>query len=134
MILKSNIDLARLSPYNGYPPDKLDADVKAFRREMGTFIQYADILISPVFPTPAFRYGYAFDEDIHPGFSYVSAYNLAGFPAAVVPMSISAAGLPIGIQIAAAPANDELVLKLAAWVEHIAGFRQVKKFANVPHD
>ena len=92
---------------------------------MGTFMQYVDILISPVFPTAAYRHGHAFDEDIHPGFSYVSAYNLAGFPAAVVPVALSASGLPIGIQIAATPANDELVLKLAAWVEHIAGFMKI---------
>ena len=128
------IDNARLSPYNGYPPDKLDADVKAFRREMRAFMQYVDIIVSPVFPTPAFRHKQSFDEDIHPGFSYVSAYNLAGFPAAVVPVGLSTSGLPIGIQIAAAPANDKLVLKIAAWVEYIAGFRQTVKTPNLPHD
>ena len=48
-------------------------------------------------------------------------YLLCG-PAAVVPVMRSAAGLPIGVQIAGRPWADELVLEVAAAVESAFGY------------
>jgi len=116
------IESAEDSPYAGYPREQLKADIKTYQQDMLTFMQDVDIILSPVFPTPAIKHGRSFDADVRPGFSYVSAYNLAGFPAVVVPVARSESGLPIGLQVAAAPFNDELALKFAARIEQLAGY------------
>jgi amidase len=54
---------------------------------------------------------------------YTQWFNLLGGPAAVVPVSQSAEGLPIGVQIAGRPYEDELVLAVAAAVEREFGYR-----------
>ena len=54
---------------------------------------------------------------------YTQWFNLLGSPAAVVPVSRSASGLPIGIQIAGRPYDDELVLAVAAAVEAEFGYQ-----------
>jgi amidase len=53
---------------------------------------------------------------------YTQVFNLLGGPAAVVPVSRSAEGLPIGVQIAGRPYADELVLAVAAAVESAFGY------------
>jgi Asp-tRNA(Asn)/Glu-tRNA(Gln) amidotransferase A subunit family amidase len=54
---------------------------------------------------------------------YTQWFNLLGSPAAVVPVGRSAEGLPIGVQIAGRPFEDEAVLKVAASVESEFGYR-----------
>jgi Asp-tRNA(Asn)/Glu-tRNA(Gln) amidotransferase A subunit family amidase len=50
-------------------------------------------------------------------------FNLLGGPAAVVPVSRSPEGLPIGVQIAGRPFADELVLQVAAAIEADFGYQ-----------
>jgi Asp-tRNA(Asn)/Glu-tRNA(Gln) amidotransferase A subunit family amidase len=87
------------------------------------------ILLCPVCSIPAFR---PFERSwIVEGttVSYLDAmrstqwFNLLGGPAAVVPVSHSAEGLPIGVQIAGRPYDDELVLAVAAAVESEFGYQ-----------
>ena len=40
-----------------------------------------------------------------------------GTPAISLPLSMHSTGLPIGVQLAAAPANEHLLLQLAAQLE-----------------
>jgi Asp-tRNA(Asn)/Glu-tRNA(Gln) amidotransferase A subunit family amidase len=54
---------------------------------------------------------------------YTQWFNLLGGPAAVVPVSRSADGLPIGVQIAGRLFADELVLEVAAAVESEFGYQ-----------
>jgi amidase len=54
---------------------------------------------------------------------YTQWFNLLGAPAAVVPVGSSIDGLPIGVQIAGRPFEDELVLAVAGCVERAFGFR-----------
>jgi amidase len=53
--------------------------------------------------------------------SYCEWFNVLGFPAVVVPMGLSDEGLPIGIQIAVRPWEEELVLAVAAALEKERG-------------
>ncbi len=46
--------------------------------------------------------------------SYTEWFNLLGNPAAVVPVSQSSEGLPIGVQIVGRPWEEEEVLSVAA--------------------
>ena len=43
--------------------------------------------------------------------------NLVGFPAASVPATTSADGLPLGVQLAAAPGGEGLLLSVARQLE-----------------
>jgi aspartyl-tRNA(Asn)/glutamyl-tRNA(Gln) amidotransferase subunit A len=47
--------------------------------------------------------------------------NLTGFPGASVPVSISAKGLPIGVQVIGWPHEEELVLAVAERIENARG-------------
>jgi amidase len=49
------------------------------------------------------------------------AYNVAGWPAAVVRCGESGTGLPIAVQIAAAPWREDVALAVAWWLEQAFG-------------
>lgn len=44
-------------------------------------------------------------------------HNLMGTPALSLPLAMHSSGLPIGVQIAAAPAQEHLLLQLGAELE-----------------
>ena len=87
------------------------------------------ILLCPVCSIPAFRPSERAWTVEGQRVTYLDAmryaqwFNLLGGPAAVVPVSQSAEGLPIGVQIAGRPYADELVLAVAAAVEEAFGYR-----------
>jgi aspartyl-tRNA(Asn)/glutamyl-tRNA(Gln) amidotransferase subunit A len=51
-------------------------------------------------------------------------FNLSGQPAASVPCGVTAAGLPVGLQIVGRPRDDALVLRAAAAFETLRPWRQ----------
>jgi len=55
------------------------------------------------------------------GIPYTLTWSLVGYPAVVVRAGTSVAGMPIGIQIAAAPWREDLALAAAAIVERALG-------------
>jgi Asp-tRNA(Asn)/Glu-tRNA(Gln) amidotransferase A subunit family amidase len=81
------------------------------------------ILLCPAAAIPAFRHGertWQIDgKTVHylDAWSYTEWFNLLGNPAAVVPVSHSAEGLPIGVQIVGRPWEEEQVLTVAAVLE-----------------
>ncbi|MEW6595352.1 MAG: Asp-tRNA(Asn)/Glu-tRNA(Gln) amidotransferase subunit GatA [Thermodesulfobacteriota bacterium] len=83
-----------------------------------------DALISPVTPAPAWRLG---EKTADPLSMYLSdaltiPTNLAGLPGISVPCGLSAVGLPIGVQLQAAPFAEEKLLRLAYNLEQRLGF------------
>jgi amidase len=48
-------------------------------------------------------------------------HNLTGWPAAVVRQGASPEGLPLGVQVAAAPWREDIVLALARRIEEESG-------------
>ncbi len=91
------------------------------------------ILLSPVCSIPAFRHGER-NWTLHDAtgasqsLAYLDAmrftqwFNLLGAPAGVVPISRSAEGLPIGLQVAGRPYSDEEVLGIATILEKDFGY------------
>jgi Asp-tRNA(Asn)/Glu-tRNA(Gln) amidotransferase A subunit family amidase len=85
------------------------------------------ILLCPAASVPAFRHGersWEIDGKLVQyldAWSYTEWFNLLGAPAAVVPVGQSAEGLPIGVQIAGLPWQEELVLAVAAALEAHCG-------------
>lgn len=87
------------------------------------------LLLCPVCSIPAFRpfeRSWTVDGQAVSYFDamrYTQWFNLLGGPAAVVPVSRSSAGLPIGVQIAGRPFEDEIVLAVAAALERDFGYQ-----------
>ncbi len=87
------------------------------------------VLLLPVSSTPAFRHGER--EWVIDGkpvkyldsMRYTQWFNLLGSPAAVVPVGRSREGMPIGVQIAGRPYEDELVLRVAKVLDAEFGYR-----------
>lgn len=81
------------------------------------------ILLCPAAAIPAFRHGErAWTIDGRTvtyldAWSYTEWFNLLGNPAAVVPVSQSTEGLPIGVQIVGRPWEEEQVLAVASALE-----------------
>lgn len=86
------------------------------------------ILICPVCSIPAFRHGERSWSVDGGQIAYLDAmrytqwFNLLGAPAAVVPVGRSPEGLPIGVQIAGRPFEDEIVLTIANGIDREFGF------------
>jgi len=85
------------------------------------------ILLCPAAAISAFRHGErnwtVEGKNVHylDAWSYTEWFNLLGNPAAVVPVSHSAEGLPIGVQIVGRPWEEEQVLSVAEVVERECG-------------
>ena len=85
------------------------------------------ILLCPPGAIPAFRHGerrWMIDGktvEYLDAWSYTEWFNLLGNPAAVVPVSQSSEGLPIGVQIVGRPWEEEQVLAVAGVLEKELG-------------
>jgi Asp-tRNA(Asn)/Glu-tRNA(Gln) amidotransferase A subunit family amidase len=81
------------------------------------------VLLCPVASIPAFRHGErrwqieSKNVKYLDAWSYCEWFNLLGMPAATVPVERSPEGLPIGVQIAVRPWQEELVLSIAEVIE-----------------
>jgi amidase len=87
---------------------------------MLNFMQNYDLLLSPVAATPATQHG-RFQAAIPESISYTCLHNLTGWPAISVRAGTSRDGLPIGVQIAALPWREDIVLRAAQHVETVMG-------------
>ena len=123
------LDIARQDPpLTGDELLQAWAESDLIRRKLLEEMQRFPILITPVCSIPAFRNGerrWNIDGqqvDYLDAMRYTQWFNLLGSPAAVVPIGRSNEGLPIGIQIAGRPYEDELVLRIAAAIERDFGY------------
>jgi aspartyl-tRNA(Asn)/glutamyl-tRNA(Gln) amidotransferase subunit A len=89
-----------------------DDFAKAFAR--------CDAIVSPTSPTPAFKIGERSSDPLAMYLAdiYTISANLAGLPGVSVPCGFTKTGLPIGLQILAAPFEEEKLLRIARMFEH----------------
>jgi amidase len=97
------------------------ADLDRFRARMHAFLKDYDAILSPVCAHAALPHGNSIEESTFQGFSYTMTHNLTGWPAAVVRCGQTAAGLPIGVQIAAHPWREDVALRLTERLEALCG-------------
>jgi len=97
------------------------AELDQYRAEMFAFLRRYDVILCPAYPQPALPHGASTSDQNFRGFSHTMAYNLTGWPAAVVRCGESATGLPIAVQIAAGPWREDVVLAVAGWLEEAMG-------------
>jgi aspartyl-tRNA(Asn)/glutamyl-tRNA(Gln) amidotransferase subunit A len=74
-----------------------------------------DVVMGPTAPTAAFKIGERSNDPLQMYLSdiYTISCNLAGLPGVSVPCGFTRGGLPIGLQILAAPFEEEKLLRIA---------------------
>jgi len=99
------------------------------RRRLGAFWSKYDVWLSPTtsrvsepwgrynLSKPGVSWRNLIDELFLPPCQYTVPHNIMGTPAMSLPLAMHSTGLPIGVQIAAKPAADHVVLQLAAALE-----------------
>ena len=112
--------LAKSKPVSGEEFSAILERLERYRSEMLQFLSGFDAIICPVVPEPALPHDATVRDDFQ-SWSNLGAYNLTGWPAAVVRAGTSAEGLPIGVQIVGRPWREDVVLAIAARVERELG-------------
>lgn len=97
------------------------ADLDRYRAEMFSFLQKYDAILCPAYTRSALSHGSSTQDDNFRGFSHTMAYNLTGWPAAVVRCGTSPEGLPIAVQVVAHPFHEEVALAVAWRLEKAFG-------------
>ena len=96
----------------------------AFRSTMHSFFEKYDVILCPVNAFPAMTHGSVSAAEALPAFSYTMTYNVTGWPGVVVRAGTSPEGLPIGVQVVAHPAREDVALAVARHVEaSLGGFK-----------
>ena len=85
------------------------------KRDFEEAFKEVDIIVTPTMPTPAFQLGEKVQDPLQMYLSdiFTISVNLAGVPAIAVPCGLSAARLPIGVQIIGRAFEEEKVLRAA---------------------
>ncbi|MBA2761904.1 MAG: hypothetical protein H0U39_08095 [Segetibacter sp.] len=90
-----------------------------YRSSMLSFWKNYDVLICPVSPGPAPLHNVEYQGGKY--FSYITAFNVTGWPSVVVRGGTSTEGLPIGVQIVAPPWREDICLVVAKFLEKELG-------------
>jgi amidase len=97
------------------------------RRVCGFFADGFDLLLTPTQGAPPPRLGYLSSTPDEPLRALLRSaqygvftlpFNMSGQPAISLPASFTSDGLPIGVQLVAAYGREDLLLQVAAQIEH----------------
>ncbi len=111
------------------------AALNTVRRQLGALFTHCDVWLTPTtarVAEPWGRYnlgrsGLEIDdlpEQLYrPVCQFALPHNIMGTPAISLPLAMHSSGLPIGVQLAAAPADEHLLLQLAAALEDALPWR-----------
>lgn len=102
---------------NDHPIPIAPGKWSGFRTGIISFLEKYDAVLCPVSASPAPPHGTLWNDDTLPAFSYAMTYGLTGMPSVVVRGGTSPEGLPIGIQVVAAPAREDVALAVAQHIE-----------------
>jgi amidase len=100
----------------------------AWRGRMLEFLHDFDAIVCPPCALVELPHGASAPNEANGNFSYTFAYNMTGWPAAVVRAGTSSKGLPIGVQIVGRPWREDVVLVLAQQIEQSCGGFQSPPF------
>lgn len=103
--------------------------MRRFAAQALTALAPYDAVLTPTLASPPVTVG-ALRDDADPARDFenqkaftpwTSAWNVTGMPAISLPLHWTPDGLPVGVMLAARPAEDELLLSLAAQIEEAVG-------------
>jgi aspartyl-tRNA(Asn)/glutamyl-tRNA(Gln) amidotransferase subunit A len=87
-----------------------------------------DLLLTPATPVPAPKQGETIvrageiEEDVRIASTRLTRpFNVLGWPALALPCGFSKAGLPIGVQLVAAPRREDTLLQVGSALEDALG-------------
>jgi len=94
------------------------------RRDFAQAFSRVDAIACPTVPAPAFRFGEKVDDPLAMYLSdiFTTPASLAGIPAISVPSGFSREGLPLALQLMAAPWREETLFALSAAYERETRF------------
>lgn len=102
-----------------------------FEREFHDATQHVDVIVTPTSPKPVPRFdeppifwSAEADADRESSDRFRWVFNLVGAPAISLPCGFNSSGLPIGLQIAAKPMADDVVLQTAFAYEARTGWHK----------
>jgi amidase len=104
---------------NNFDPALMEAIDEARSRALGFFADYDAILCPPSHALA--RPHKASHGDSFNDWSYITIHNLLGWPGVSVRAGTSAEGLPVGVQVVAAPWREDIALALASRIEALMG-------------
>ena len=111
------------------------AGINTARRQLGRFFTKYDVWLCPTTPRVAEPWGTynlgrtdvtmanIVEEIYRPTCQFTLPHNILGIPAISLPLAMHSSGLPIGIQLGAGPAQEHIVLQLAAALEEASPWR-----------
>jgi aspartyl-tRNA(Asn)/glutamyl-tRNA(Gln) amidotransferase subunit A len=85
-----------------------------FITEMQVLAESADVLITPTTPTPSLA-----DLTNTGNTAFQGPWTSCGLPTITIPSGLAGSGLPMGLQIIAAPFREERLLAAARWCERL---------------
>jgi aspartyl-tRNA(Asn)/glutamyl-tRNA(Gln) amidotransferase subunit A len=116
--VKRRIMLGTFALSAGYADQYYNKALQVRRKIRGDFdaaFHGVDVLLGPTSPTPAFKLGERTADPLTMYLSdiYTITANLAGIPGMSIPCGLTKEGLPIGLQLLAAPFAEERLLRTA---------------------
>jgi aspartyl-tRNA(Asn)/glutamyl-tRNA(Gln) amidotransferase subunit A len=116
--VKRRIMLGTFALSAGYADQYYNKALQVRRKIRGDFdaaFRDVDVVLGPTSPTPAFKLGERTADPLAMYLSdiYTITANLAGIPGISVPCGLTKTGLPIGLQLLAAPFAEEKLLRTA---------------------
>jgi fatty acid amide hydrolase 2 len=116
------IGLAMLERVNDWIPERAARAVelgRALRAEILDALGDDGVMLYPSYVSPAPRH---YKPLLPPfNFVYTAIVNVLQFPATQVPLGLGRAGLPLGVQVIAGPAQDHLSIAVAVELERAFG-------------
>ena len=93
---------------------------RLIRNDFDEAFKQVDVIASPTAPGPAFKIGELVDDPLQMYLAdvYTISANLAGIPGLSIPAGLSSSGLPVGLQLQAAPFEEEKLLRAAKMFEN----------------
>ena len=95
-----------------------------FTRRMLAWWEQHDVLVTPTLATPPPELGYLVGGDdrqrrdrLGATMPFTAQFNVTGQPAISLPLHWTSDGLPIGVQLVAAPGREDVLIRLAAQLE-----------------
>ncbi|KAF5302452.1 hypothetical protein FQR65_LT08542 [Abscondita terminalis] len=98
---------------------KYKTNIANIKKEIVKILGTDGVLIVPCCPSAAHYHHQMFSQLLD--YSVMGIFNCLGFPVTSCPLGLNKEGLPIGVQIVAAPNNDRLTLAVAEEIEKVFG-------------
>ena len=95
------------------------------KNEFDEIFKEVDLILSPVAPTPAFKFGEMADPlQMYLSDAYTIGVNLAGLPAISLPIQKTAEGLPVGLQLIGKHFDEQTVFDGALSLEMAVAYNK----------